>query len=259
MPYRGRSRGTPSADLPTTAFVAFIQNHDQVGNRAFGDRVTQFVPAEAVRAIAAVCLLLPQIPMLFMGDEWGAPQPFPFFCDFAPELAAAVREGRRNEFVRFPEFRGPEALERIPDPMAEETFTSAKLHWEDIARVPHARCLDWYRRVLATRRAEIVPRLAAIRTAGRYDVLAEGAVVVRWQLGGRGVLVLAANLAGDRTQVFPPESGRVLWQEGQASADGTFGPWTVRWSIDELHSIGLAQPLRTQRSIANCDETDEHV
>jgi malto-oligosyltrehalose trehalohydrolase len=240
MPYRGRPRGTPSADLPPSVFVAFIQNHDQVGNRAFGDRVTQFVPVEAVRAIAAVCLLLPQIPMLFMGDEWGAAQPFPFFCDFAPELAAPVREGRRNEFVRFPEFQEPEALERIPDPMAEETFASAQLHWEDIAQAPHARWLDWYRRVLATRRAEIVPRLAAIRAGGHYDVLAEGAVIVRWQLGEGGVLVLAANLKGACTRVFPSGSGRVLWQEGEVGPDGSFGPWTVRWSIDEPPSIDIA-------------------
>jgi malto-oligosyltrehalose trehalohydrolase len=240
MPYRTRQRGTPSADLSPSVFVAFIQNHDQVGNRAFGDRVTQFAPAAAVRAIAAIYLLLPQIPMLFMGEEWGAQQPFPFFCDFAPELADAVREGRRKEFARFPEFREPEAQGLIPDPMAEETFTSAKLHWEDTARVPHARWLDWYRRVLATRHAEIVPRLAAIRTGGHYDVLAEGAVIVRWQLGEGGVLVLAANLTGACTRVFPCGSGRVLWQEGETGANGTFGPWAVRWSIDEPLSIDVA-------------------
>ena len=142
MPYRGRPRGAPSADLPPTAFVAFIQNHDQVGNRAFGDRVTDFAPAEAVRAIAAVYLLLPQIPMLFMGEEWGAAQPFPFFCDFGPELADAVRKGRREEFARFPEFQDPATRERIPDPMAEETFASAKLDWDDIERAPHSGWLD---------------------------------------------------------------------------------------------------------------------
>src|SRR5262249_31323021 len=149
-------------------------------------------PADAVRAIAAVYLLLPQIPMLFMGEEWGSPQPFPFFCDFGPDLADAVREGRRNEFARFPEFHGPEAPARIPDPLAEETFASAKLHWEDIAQAPHALWLDWYRRVLAARHAEIVPRLADIYAAGCYEVLAEGAVIVRWRLRGAGVLVLAA-------------------------------------------------------------------
>jgi 1,4-alpha-glucan branching enzyme len=178
--------------------------------------------------------------MLFMGEEWSAAQPFPFFCDFAPELADAVREGRRNEFARFPEFRGPQALERIPDPLAEETFTSAKLHWEDTVRAPHARWLAWYRRVLATRHAEIVPRLTTIRAAGRYDVLAEGGVIVRWPIDGGGALVLAANLTGARTPVFPSAFGRLFCQEGEVGPDGSFGPWTVRWSIDEPPSIDIA-------------------
>jgi malto-oligosyltrehalose trehalohydrolase/4-alpha-glucanotransferase len=233
MPYRGRPRGTPSAALPPAAFVAFIQNHDQIGNRAFGDRLTAFAPADAMRAIAAVYLLLPQIPMLFMGEEWGAAQPFPFFCDFEPELAEAVREGRREEFARFPEFQDAATLDRIPDPMAEETFASAKLAWEDIVRAPHVGWLDWYRRVLATRHAEIVPRLTGIRTAGHYEVLGEGAVLVRWPLAERGsTLVLATNLSGRAAQGFPALAGHVLWCEGETTEDGTFGAWSVRWSIE---------------------------
>src|SRR5580698_4219652 len=98
MDYRGEGRGEPSAGLPPSAFVAFIQNHDQVGNRAFGDRIGALAPPEAVRAISAVYLLLPQVPMLFMGEEWMASQPFPFFRDFDGELAEAVRKGRRDEF-----------------------------------------------------------------------------------------------------------------------------------------------------------------
>ena len=93
MPYRGHPRGEPSAALPPTAFVAFIQNHDQVGNRPFGDRLTAIATPDAVRAVAAVYLLLPQVPMLFMGEEWGAAQPFPFFCDFGPELADRRAQG----------------------------------------------------------------------------------------------------------------------------------------------------------------------
>ena len=233
MPYRGRPRGAWSADLPPTAFVAFIQNHDQIGNRAFGDRVTDFAPAEAVRAIAAVYLLLPQIPMLFMGEEWGSSRSFPFFCDFGPELADGVRQGRREEFARFPEFQDPAMRQRIPDPMAEETFASAKLDWEEIERTPHSGWLDWYRRALATRRAEIVPRLTAIRAGGRYEVLGDGAVVVRWQLGGGDTLMLAANLVETPAPGFPAEPGRVLWQEGEAGENGTFGAWAVRWSVEQ--------------------------
>ncbi|WP_135470324.1 malto-oligosyltrehalose trehalohydrolase [Crenalkalicoccus roseus] len=232
MPYRGHPRGERSAHLPPTAFVAFIQNHDQVGNRAFGDRLTEFAPAEAVRAVAATYLLLPQVPMLFMGEEWAAAQPFPFFCDFGPDLADAVREGRRNEFARFPEFQDPAMRERIPDPLSEATFASARLRWEDAARAPHAEWLAWYRRILALRHAEIVPRLPSIARGGRHEVLGEGAVLVRWSLGGGEALVLAANLAAAPTHGFPPEAGRVLWREGACGADGRFGPWAVRWSVE---------------------------
>jgi malto-oligosyltrehalose trehalohydrolase/4-alpha-glucanotransferase len=233
MPYRGRPRGAPSAQLPPTAFVAFIQNHDQVGNRAFGDRVTDFAPAAAVQAIAAVYLLLPQIPMLFMGEEWGAAQPFPFFCDFGPELADPVRQGRREEFARFPEFQDPAMRERIPDPMDEQTFASAKLDWEDLEREPHFGWLDWYRRLLSVRHSEIVPRLAGIPAGGRYEVVGDRAILVRWPLGGRDTLTLAANLATAPASGFPAEPGRVLWQEGESIGDGTFGPWTVRWSVED--------------------------
>jgi len=237
MPYRCRPRGEPSANLPPTAFVSFIQNHDQIGNRAFGDRLTDFAPTAAVRAIAATYLLLPQIPMLFMGEEWGSVQPFPFFCDFGPDLASAVRKGRRDEFARFPEFHDPETRERIPDPTAEDTFACAKLRWEDIVREPHAGWLDWYRRVLATRRTEIVPRLPATREGGRYEVLGEGAVILRWQLGGRSVVVLAANLKAAPAFGYPHPEGRVIWQEGEIGEDGVFGPWTIRWSVDRQPNV----------------------
>ena len=95
------------------AFVSFLQNHDQVGNRAFGDRLTSLAPVSAVRAAASVYLLLPQIPMIFMGEEFGADQPFPYFCDFEPELAAAVRNGRREEFAKFPEFQNPQSANKF--------------------------------------------------------------------------------------------------------------------------------------------------
>ncbi len=142
MAYRGHRRGEPSAALPPTGFVAFIQDHDHIGNRPFGDRLTSIAAPEVVRAIAAVYLLLPQIPMLFMGEEWAAAQPFPFF-DFGPELADAVRLGRRAGSPRFPAFRDPATLQRIPDPTAEETFAAAKLAWDDVLREPHAAWLDW--------------------------------------------------------------------------------------------------------------------
>jgi malto-oligosyltrehalose trehalohydrolase len=232
MPYRGHARGEASAALPPTAFVAFIQNHDQIGNRAFGDRLTDFAPAEAVRAVAAVSLLLPQVPMLFMGEEWAAAQPFPFFCDFGPDLADAVRQGRRNEFSRFPEFADPASRERIPDPMAAATFESAKLRWEDLEKPPHDAWLAWYRRVLVVRHAEIIPRLQGIHRGGTHRVVGDAAVEIRWALADGGALLLAANLSAHPVEGFMPESGRVIWREGTLP-----GPWAVCWSIEDAKDV----------------------
>ncbi len=233
MTYRGSARGEPSAHLPPTAFISFMQNHDQVGNRAFGDRLTHATPTERVRAIAAVFLLAPQIPMLFMGEEWAAAQPFPFFCDFNDELAEAVRKGRRAEFAKFPEFQDEAMRERIPDPTSEATFRSAKLDWQDLPRAPHSQWLDWYRRILAVRRTAIVPRLAEMAGhAGMYETSGPGAFRVNWRLGDGSRLILSANLSERTWNGFGPSPGRIIWSEGHADQQrNVLGPWSVLWSI----------------------------
>ena len=228
---RGSPRGEPSAHLPPTAFVSFIQNHDQVGNRAFGDRLTSLAPSEALRAIIAIYLLLPQIPMLFMGEEFACSQPFPFFAHFEPELAEAVRKGRRAELAQFPEFKDPRKREAIPDPTSEDTFRSAKLNWEAAAGDRATECLAMYRDLLAIRRREIVPRLKNIGgNSGRFEILAESAVLVSWTMGDGSKLNLAANLAG-RPLSKVPTPGRRLWSIG-ADASNTLRPWGVIWSIE---------------------------
>jgi malto-oligosyltrehalose trehalohydrolase len=233
MRYSGKRRGEPSAHLPPDAFVSFIQNHDQIGNRAFGERLGALAPPEAIRAIASVYLLLPQIPMLFMGEEWNASEPFPFFCHFDGELGEAVRKGRREEFARFPEFEDPVKRSRIPDPQAWETFVSAKLNWEKAGSASSAEWIEFYRRALDARRRHIIPQLATITgNAGRYEILGEGAIVVRWQLADSRVLTLAANLSKARVMNFPRSSGVKVWEQGERGADGTFGPWAVQWSIE---------------------------
>jgi 1,4-alpha-glucan branching enzyme len=210
-----------------------MQNHDQVGNRAFGDRLTHATPAERVRAIAATFLLAPQIPMLFMGEEWAAAQPFPFFCDFEDELAEAVRKGRRAEFAKFPEFQDEATRERIPDPTAEETFRSAKLDWRDLTRAPHAQWLDWYRRILAVRRAGIVPKLAqAAGHAGEYETSAPGTFRVGWSLADGCQLVVFANLSDGTWNGFGPSPGHIVWSEGKVDQQRkVLGPWSVVWSM----------------------------
>jgi malto-oligosyltrehalose trehalohydrolase len=230
MQYRGEPRGTPSRHLPPTAFVAFVQNHDQIGNRALGERIGAIAPAEAVRAIASVYLLLPQIPMLFMGEEWATDRPFTFFCDFHGDLADAIREGRRAEFSRFPAFQGAERQALIPDPLAVDTFLAAKLDWDEAALHRHAAWLAWYRRILAVRRYSIVPLLRdGIVEAGTYDVLGDGMVAVRWS-AGENALTLQANLTGEARRVGSAAVGSVIWQEGDWRDDGC-GPWAVRWTI----------------------------
>jgi malto-oligosyltrehalose trehalohydrolase len=231
MKYRGRPRGEPSGHLPPDAFIAFLQNHDQIGNRAFGERIGALAPPEAVRAAAAVYLLLPQIPMLFMGEEWNARSPFPFFCDFGPDLADKVREGRRAEFARFPEFQDPVQRERIPDPQADATFGSARVDWEQSRRAVHAEWLDWYRRILACRRQRILPLLDCI-APGRFEVIAPGAVVVRW-----GALTLIANLSPEPCAGLPIPSTVPIWQEGEPG-----GPWSVAWFTQVARASALPCP-----------------
>jgi malto-oligosyltrehalose trehalohydrolase len=243
MPYRGHARGEPSGALPPVAFVAFIQNHDQIGNRAFGERLAALAPPASLRAITAIYLLLPQIPMLFMGEEWGTSRPFQFFCDFGPELGEAVRNGRRAEFARFPEFQDPATRELIPDPTAEETFRASKLDWTELARKPHSEWLEWYRTLLELRHREIVPRLRCIRRGGRFEVLGQGAVVVRWSLENSDAaeLVMEVNLGAAPTGGFSREPGRLLWQEGVADAEGIFGPDTVRYSLAGGPAVGKGE------------------
>jgi malto-oligosyltrehalose trehalohydrolase len=235
----GRPRGDPSAHLPATAFVSFLQNHDQVGNRALGERITAFAAPEAVRAALAVMLLAPSPPLLFMGEEWAAAQTFPFFCDFGPELAEAVREGRRREFARFPEFRDAKARERIPDPNAPDTFARAVLNWADLRLPPHREWLAFYRALLALRHREIVPRLRGL-VGGRgasYETVGDRGLVARWRLGDDSLLSLIANLGEPAIDGLPPSpEGRPVYATDHVSldglAEGKLPGWSVAWFLD---------------------------
>jgi len=232
MRARGRPRGEDSTRLPPAAFVSFIQNHDQVGNRAFGERLGTMVSPEKLRAVASVYLLAPQIPMLFMGEEWNSSQPFLFFCDFHGELAEAVRRGRREEFKRFPQFTDPAHRERIPDPQDPATFQRSKLAWEERKRPEHAEWLRWYQRALAARRSYVVPLISEIRGAAASHVVGPNAVFVSWSAGAGRRLRLSANLA-DEAREFPLDRGRVIWHEGGAPAGAELPAWTVRWTLLE--------------------------
>jgi maltooligosyltrehalose trehalohydrolase len=197
-PHRdGKPRGTPSGDLAPTAFVVALQNHDQIGNRPFGDRLATLAHPAALRAAVALQLLGPGIPLIFMGEEKFAEAPFQFFTDFHGDLAKTVREGRRREFARFAGF----AKDDIPDPNAPETF--------DRSRLPDSGDDDFYRRLLALRQRELVPRLAGTRA---IDASAVGpaAVVASWRLGDGSVLTLATNLAAEPARCARPEGGTLF-------------------------------------------------
>jgi len=218
--YRGgRPRGEKSAWLPPTAFVAFLQNHDHVGNHPLGMRIAARAAEPAVHAATAIVLLSPQVPLLFMGEEWASARPFGFFCDFAPGLADAVREGRRREFAHFPGFADEAERRYIPDPNSAKTFEMSRLDWAEPARGEHACWLIRYRRLLEIRAQEIVPRLAGIAGfAGQYRVLGAKAIIVEWRLGDASRLTLIANFAAEAVAVpAPARDGRVLYASRDAA------------------------------------------
>ena len=234
--YRGgRPRGEPSRDLPPTAFVAFLQNHDQIGNRALGERLTTLAADEALAALASCVLLAPQIPLLFMGEEFGARTPFQFFCDFGPELADAVTRGRRGEFARFARFRSAAGQESIPDPNAPATFARSRLDWRDAASTRGSTWLALYTRLLATRRRALVPRLAGAR-AGHWRRHGPGGLAVSWPLGDGSTLHLLANLASlPLAGVTPPPGACLHASHGSAPAAGATAPlppWSVWWTLE---------------------------
>lgn len=187
----GAARGEPSTSLPPTAFVFFLQNHDQIGNRAFGERLRDLSDDAALRAATALMLLSPQIPLLFMGEESGSRQPFYFFTDYTGDLANAVREGRRKEFAKFAAFNDAAQRERIPDPNAETTFAQSR---PDAAETPDADAWQaFYRSALAIRRERIVPGLHGyVRPLGAQ--VYGDAVLARWALSNGHTLSIAVNL-----------------------------------------------------------------
>lgn len=215
-------RGQPSRNLPRAAFVNFIQNHDQIGNRPLGERLTELASQDALQAALCVLLLQPSPPLLFMGEEWGATEPFPFFCDFKGALADAVREGRRREFAEAYARHGDE----IPDPLAADTFASAKLDWGATKKPEHATRLALTRALLAARRRHVVPLLPAMSNAGEAT-FADRVLHARWSAGDKTLLMLA-NLS-DVAQPCPDIPwGDPIWGDIPSTP---LPPWSVHAAI----------------------------
>jgi len=202
-------RGEPSADLPPYAHVLFLQNHDQIGNRAFGERLTSLTTPEMLEAAIALQILCPQIPLLFMGEETASRTPFLFFTDHHDELADAVRNGRRQEFAKFPEFADPDKRERIPDPNALDTFNAS------IPQIAAADRFGFYQRLIALRMKEIVPRLCGAASIGAKTI-GPKAVLAQWRLGDGAILTIVTNLGTDAV-TFEKPSGRLLFSTGESN------------------------------------------
>jgi maltooligosyltrehalose trehalohydrolase len=219
----GRTRGEPSSFLSPTSFVAFLQNHDQVGNRPLGDRLITHANPAALRAAVALLLLCPQIPMLFMGEEWGSETPFLFFTDYRGALADAVRKGRREEFAQLGGAAGmPDtSSDALPDPNAPETFAASCLAPGEQTTLAADDWLSWYRGLIELRRTWIIPRLPGATSAGA-EVLSPTALCARWRLNDGSRLVIVINtgelgVATD-TQALHP-AGVTLCQTPPQAAD----------------------------------------
>ncbi len=225
----GVRRGAPSSDLPLSAFVNCLQNHDQIGNRALGERITELAPAAAVDAMTAILLLAPSPPMLFMGQEWGASTPFLFFCDFEPSLAEAVTAGRKREFAASADAAGSAT---VPDPNAEATFLAARLRFEECDRLVHRTMRERHRALLRLRAAEIVPRAARVcGNDARFRTIGARGIAIDWRMDDGAMLALRANLGPRALDGLDRAAGRTLFAT-HASTAGPVPPWFVRWSIE---------------------------
>jgi len=236
--YHGENRGEPSADFPPSAFISFLQNHDQIGNRAFGERITQLADPHALKAVLEIFLLAPPPPLIFMGEEFAASSPFLFFCDFHGDLAAAVTNGRRNEFARFAKFNSAEVRESIPDPNAESSYLQSKLIWDNLRDWVHSEWLNLYRKLLAIRQSTVVHHLGKSRvTKCEVSQDRERKISVDWVFEDGARLELCANLSNENVSISLEHPTLPFYastsEASTAFVHGSLPPWSVVWCVHE--------------------------
>ncbi len=219
----GKLRGEPSAHLPPDATIFFAQNHDQIGNRALGERLTRLIGFDKLKQAMVLLLLNPHIPLLFMGEEAAADTPFLFFCDWEGEAAKLTREGRRREFAGFRAFSTPELREAIPDPSDENTFHASKLQWSVIENSPWSRQFrDLTRELLSIRHQRIVPLLKKGFVEAKSEHLgsrgSQGAITVEWRTNSGDMLQILTNFSALDVPLPPLVAGEVLWPQGGSQA-----------------------------------------
>jgi malto-oligosyltrehalose trehalohydrolase len=234
---KGERRGESTQGVPLNGFISFLQNHDQIGNRAFGERIVTLANAVAVRAGAEILMLAPSPPMLFMGEEFGTQTPFLFFCDFEKDLADAVTAGRRNEFARFARFNDPEARKGIPDPNSEATFEASRLDWDSLQQPPHQDWLRFYRQLLKLRHEYIVPRLSSsCKIKADYAVLGALGLAAHWEFSDGSKLTLLANLGSNAISSVTLPDSRIIYASERVSRNelnqGSLSAWSVVWFLE---------------------------
>ena len=238
--HAGAPRGTDPAGIGLDRFVICLQNHDQIGNRPFGDRLNQQVSPALFHAATAVLLTAPETPLLFMGQEWAASTPFLYFTDHHDELGRLVTEGRRQEFREFHAFRAPGARERIPDPQAEQTFLSSRLDWNEAAAPPHVATRRLYRALIALRRQDAV-------LSGRdrvVDAVAlDDATLAMCCTTGNAAVLIVARLR-DNAAVVDLQHGRLAPSEGAPLFDGR---WETIFSTENPAFTDEARPPRVEQ------------
>ncbi|HEY2386561.1 MAG TPA: malto-oligosyltrehalose trehalohydrolase [Candidatus Binatia bacterium] len=238
----GERRGTDPGALGPRQAIICLQNHDQVGNRAMGDRLTDVVDLAAYRAASVLLVCAPETPLLFMGQEWAARTPFRYFTDHEPSLGAAVTEGRRREFAAFAAFATPAARSRIPDPQALATFRSSRLSWREARHEPHAGVLRLYKCLLALRR--ILPALRDARREGfAVQAIDDATIALRRDAQDGEVLLAIVRLAGAGSCVVPP-----------ALVDGV-PRWSVVLTTEEARFAADPTPPRLRSGPLRIDFT----
>jgi maltooligosyltrehalose trehalohydrolase len=215
-------RGSDPGGMALPRFVICIQNHDQVGNRALGERLHHQIDRAAYRAATALLLLAPETPLLFMGQEWAASTPFQFFTDHRPELGRLVTEGRRKEFQHFSAFADPKMRERIPDPQAATTFEASKLNWDERGREPHASILRLYQALLQLRRHDPALRCRD-RASVQLTAYPETMLTLRRQAPD-GSALLAVFQFGTKGPNVLPLTGGEKWEVVLTTEDARFSP-----------------------------------
>src|SRR3984893_16794574 len=240
----GIPRGTTGADIEPEHFIHCISNHDQVGNRAFGERLNQMVSPAAYRAASAFLLTEPYTPMFFMGQEWASSSPFLYFTDHHDELGKGVTEGRRKEFSEFSEFKDPSKRALIPDPQAVTTFTKSKLNWAELEQPAHRETLRLYSDFVRFRQANLTDR-----RRGRWQVeqVSPTAIAIRYRRHGAGDILIVAQLEANdsilelENEQLRPGKGRT-WKSVISTNEPAYGGRAAAGLESNGKKVALTEP-----------------